>query len=127
MSRAALILEIIATDRTFERVWYRGREVWSGKCIHCNTRLQVQLDGTPISRATVEHILPQTHGGTDALDNVALACARCNHGKGRRHDHKALSDPDLQSLIERLSARRAKRWRAPEQAPGPLRRPPSGH
>ena len=26
----------------------------------------------------VEHILPQAHGGTDALDNLALACHACN-------------------------------------------------
>jgi HNH endonuclease len=26
----------------------------------------------------VEHIIPQSHGGTDDLDNVALACPMCN-------------------------------------------------
>jgi hypothetical protein len=26
----------------------------------------------------VEHILPQAHGGSDDLDNVALACHACN-------------------------------------------------
>ncbi|MCB9677352.1 MAG: HNH endonuclease [Alphaproteobacteria bacterium] len=106
-----MVLAIIATDRTYEKVWYRGREVWSGKCIHCNTRLQVGLDGTPISRATIEHILPRTHGGTDAIENVALACARCNGGKGSRHDHKRLDDPKLQAIITRLQERRRKRWR----------------
>ncbi len=114
MSKARLILDIIATDRTFEQVWYRGREVWSGKCIHCNTRLQVSLDGVPISRATVEHIVPRTHGGDNTLENVALACARCNGGKGSRHDHKRFDDPRLQEIITRLQARRRKRWREPQ-------------
>lgn len=113
MSQARNILAIIATDRTFERVAYRGREVWSGKCIHCNTRLQVSLAGEPISRATVEHILPRHHGGTNDLENLALACARCNHGKGARHDRKPLTDPKLAAMIERLQERRRKRWRAP--------------
>lgn len=44
----------------------------------------VDLNGDPISRATLEHIIPRTHGGTDALENLGLACARCNQGKGSR-------------------------------------------
>jgi 5-methylcytosine-specific restriction endonuclease McrA len=119
MRRTAKILAIIATDRTFEQVLHRGRPVWSGKCIHCNTRLEVALDGTPISRATIEHILPRHHGGTDALENLALACARCNNGKGSRHDHKPLTDPKLAAMIERLQGRRARRWR--DEPPPPPR------
>lgn len=107
------LLAILATDRTFERMLVRGREVWSGKCIHCNTRLNIALDGTPISRATIEHIVPRNHGGTDALENLAIACARCNHEKGRRHDVRGSADPRLQMLIERLQQRRLKRWREP--------------
>jgi 5-methylcytosine-specific restriction endonuclease McrA len=30
----------------------------------------------------VEHILPKKHGGTDDLDNLALACVDCNLHKG---------------------------------------------
>ncbi|MCB9691838.1 MAG: HNH endonuclease [Alphaproteobacteria bacterium] len=108
------MLAIVATDRTFERVSWRGREVWSGKCIHCNTRLQIELDGTPISRATIEHIFPRNHGGTDDIENLALACARCNGGKGSRHDHKPLTDPKLLEMVERLRERRQKRWREPK-------------
>jgi len=105
------LLAIIATDRTFEKVSYRGRTVWSGKCIHCNTRLQLELDGRPISRATVEHIEPRTHGGTNELENLAIACARCNGGKGRKLDVRKRSDPKLTEVIERLQERRRKRWR----------------
>ena len=64
-----------------------------------------------ISRATIEHIFPQTHGGTDAIENLALACSRCNHGKGRRLDQRPLSDPKLQEVIARLRSRRQARWR----------------
>lgn len=108
------ILGIIATDNTFERTEHRGREAWLGKCLHCNAHLLVGLDGEPISRATIEHIVPQTAGGTDALTNLALACARCNHGKGRRHDPHYQRDARAQELVERLLARRRERWRAPE-------------
>jgi hypothetical protein len=30
----------------------------------------------------VDHIMPQKHGGTNALDNLAYACAQCNRFKG---------------------------------------------
>lgn len=106
------VLAIIATDRTFERIDYRGREVWLGKCLHCGGQLLVALDGEPISRATIEHILPQGYGGTDALENLALACARCNHQKGRTHDKRLGTDPRARELVEKLLARRKQRWRA---------------
>ncbi|MFY0580829.1 hypothetical protein ACN28S_47185 [Cystobacter fuscus] len=64
------ILDIVATDATFERTEHRGQEVWLGKCLHCNAYLVIGLDGEPISRATIEHIVPQVHGGTDDLGNL---------------------------------------------------------
>jgi 5-methylcytosine-specific restriction endonuclease McrA len=110
------ILAIVRTDRTFSRVIVREREVWGGKCIHCKGHLYVGLDGKPVSRATIEHIRPRAHGGTDELANLALACARCNHQKGCRLDNRSAGDPDLERMIERLAERRAERWREPEDA-----------
>ena len=107
------ILDIIATDATFERSEFRGHEVWIGKCLHCNTHLIVGLSGEPVSRATIEHIVPQALGGTDALENLALACARCNQGKGKRHDPHYHRDARAQELVQRLLARRRARWRDP--------------
>lgn len=109
-----IVLQIVATDRTFERAEWRGTEVWAGKCIHCGTHLYVALNGRPISRATIEHIVPKTHGGTDALPNLAMACARCNHAKGSRLDGLPLTDPRLATVIATLQERRAKRWRDAE-------------
>ena len=115
MSRAKRrrILDIIATDATFARVEHRGREVWQGKCLHCGAHLVVGVDGEPVSRATIEHIVPRVHGGTDALENLGLACARCNAGKGVRHDRNYLRDPRARELVERLLQRRRERWREP--------------
>jgi 5-methylcytosine-specific restriction endonuclease McrA len=112
-SKRRRILDIIATDRTFARAEHRGGEVWAGKCLHCNTHLYVALDGEPISRATIEHILPRAHGGTDALENLGLACARCNAQKGVRHDARRASDPRAREVIAQLAARRRERWRDP--------------
>lgn len=35
-------------------------------------------------RCTAEHLVPRSNGGTDRLENIAAACARCNHTRHRR-------------------------------------------
>lgn len=119
-NRHRLILDICRTDRTFEladRGAGRRQRVWWGKCIHCNARLVVGLDGRPDRGVTIEHIQPRNHGGTDELENLALACARCNHAKGRRLDARPAGDPALIEMVERLRSRRERRWRDPDEAP----------
>lgn len=111
--RHALLLWCAATDRTFDRAELRGVEVLAGKCIHCNCLVCVDLDGTRQLRATLEHIVPRNHGGTNALDNLAVACGRCNGAKGIRHDNQRWGDPKLMEMIERLQERKRKRLRDP--------------
>lgn len=114
MSRARrLLVWAAATDRTFELADLRGRPVLAGKCIHCNTKLVVDLEGREISQATVEHILPRTHGGDDSLENLAVACARCNGQKGVRLDPRRRDDPTLDRVISLLRERRRERMRPP--------------
>ena len=36
----------------------------------------------PLAALHVEHIIPKTHGGSDDIDNLALACIDCNLHKG---------------------------------------------
>lgn len=106
------LLWAAATDETWRRVEHRGRVVLQGKCIHCNRKLTLSPDGTPGPSATLEHIVPRTHGGTNALDNLAVACRGCNGQKGVRLDVRAFDDPTLQAVIDTLRGRRATRWRA---------------
>ena len=108
-----LLLWCAATDRSFELAEQNGDAVLCGKCIHCNARHVLALDGTPRTRATVEHIVPRNHGGTDELGNLAIACARCNFGKGHRLDARRWDDPTLQRVVATLQARRAERMRPP--------------
>jgi 5-methylcytosine-specific restriction endonuclease McrA len=106
-----LLLAIVATDATFAMSVVRGEPVWVGKCIHCNARLVVRTDGDADGSATIEHIVPRTHGGGDDLANLAVACARCNALKGKRLDHRRREDPTLTRVIDTLRARRLARWR----------------
>jgi 5-methylcytosine-specific restriction endonuclease McrA len=105
------LLWIAATDATFELD--RERRCIEGKCIHCGRKLRLGLDGAPISRATIEHIVARTHDGSDELANLAIACARCNAGKGHRLDVRRPDDPKLIEVQATLQKRRRARWRAP--------------
>lgn len=114
-ARAVLVLELVATDSTFFIMKFpprmshgRDPEKWIGKCIHCNTSLSVSLEGK--TDATIEHIMPLVAGGTCDLQNMALACSRCNNMKGIHHDAKRL-DGRAQEVVDALLLKRAKRWR----------------
>ncbi len=113
--KARLLLEVAASDRTFERKELAGESILEGKCIHCQRKLALRADGTPLNGATLEHIVPKNHGGSDELDNLAIACARCNSEKGLRHDHKRADDPKLREIIERLQERRRERLRTRDE------------
>jgi hypothetical protein len=108
-----LLLWCAATDSTFELARMGDRTVLAGRCIHCTRKLAIDLEGNPLGRETVEHIIPRTHGGTDAIENLAIACSRCNQGKGARLDPRRWEDETLQRVIAGLQARRAERMRSP--------------
>ena len=41
---------------------------------------------------TVDHIVPQAHGGTDHLENLWLLCGACNSSKGTRSQEQFLKE-----------------------------------
>jgi 5-methylcytosine-specific restriction endonuclease McrA len=110
-----LLLAAAESDATFERVWLDGAEAWVGRCIHCGTRVVVPLDARTPASGTLEHIVPRNHGGGDEPENLAVACACCNHSKGRRLDGRHRNDPRLEHVIALLQARRRQRLRAPRE------------
>jgi 5-methylcytosine-specific restriction endonuclease McrA len=103
-------LRIIKSDNTYELTTYRGQSVWVGKCIHCNKKSYIKEDGSFISKLTIEHIIPKYHGGTDDLENIAIACASCNSHKGRTLDFKKRGHPELEKMIKSLQEKRKARW-----------------
>lgn len=54
------------------------RERAGNRCEYC----QLHQSDSPLATLHVEHIVPKKHGGTDDLDNLALACIDCNLHKG---------------------------------------------
>ena len=109
--RRLLLLQCAATDRTWR--WLDDR--WVGKCLHCNRKISLSGDGVSEGNATLEHIMPRNHGGTDDLSNLGIACARCNNQKGKRIDCLPVSDARFQTMIQRLFERKEARLHPPDE------------
>jgi 5-methylcytosine-specific restriction endonuclease McrA len=60
-----------AATRTFVR------QRAGDRCEYC----QRHQDDSPLAPLQIEHIIPKKHGGSDDINNLALACIDCNLGK----------------------------------------------
>ncbi|PZV08039.1 MAG: HNH endonuclease [Leptolyngbya sp.] len=67
------------------------RERASYLCEYCHSPERLSAN-----RFTIDHIIPQSLGGSDDLANLALACRRCNE---RRYNFVAGIDPDTQAIV----------------------------
>jgi 5-methylcytosine-specific restriction endonuclease McrA len=80
------------------------RQRAENRCEYCG----LHEDLSPLAALHVEHIRPKKHGGSNAEDNLALACIDCNLHKGT---NIAGYDPETQVLQmnaeERLQLRMA--------------------
>lgn len=123
-ARLQQILDIVATDNTFEPILAsasayergpHGEIGWKGRCLHCSAAIYVGCGG--LTNATIEHIVPTSAGGSGTdLRNLALACSACNSEKGVRHDPNYGRNPRSTEIIHKLLATRKGRWRVPVQA-----------
>lgn len=95
-----------ATTRDF--VWRRA----SDRCEYCRIH---QID-EPFYRLHVEHIVARQHGGTEALENLALACHHDNDHKG---PNLSGIDP-LSGKVVRLFHPRRQRWSRHFRFDGPV-------
>jgi 5-methylcytosine-specific restriction endonuclease McrA len=78
------------------------RERAGQRCEYCGLD---QAD-SPLASLHIEHIIPRIHGGTDTLDNLALACIDCNLRKG---PNLTGIDPET-NQITKLFHRRQDGW-----------------
>lgn len=72
---------------------------WGWRCYYCAADLR-----RPGVRATLDHRLPRSRGGSDQRANLVPACLACNHAKGcltvsefREHVRRAL--PEWQAML----------------------------
>lgn len=94
------------------------------RCLHCRTPLRFAESGAPLNGATLEHVVPRSWfgrpaareltgglAGPDDARNLALACAACNHAKGRGPDARGPGDARAREVVAAALARRLERWR----------------
>jgi HNH endonuclease len=58
------------------------------------------------NRFTIEHLVPRSLGGSDEVDNLALACRRCNE---RRYNFVTGVDPETQEIVPIFNPR-SQKW-----------------
>lgn len=68
-----------------KRCEHMRRRQWLVRALVTRSRGQCRYCGKAVGRdqITIDHIVPTASGGLDRLDNLVLACARCNREKGR--------------------------------------------
>ena len=71
-----------------------------------------QYCGTTVNRktATLDHVLPVSHGGKSTWENSTTACAPCNAGKGNNKHHVPKQKPHKPSYWELVEKRKALAW-----------------
>jgi len=70
-------------------------------CEYCHSSEEAST-----SQFTIDHLQPKSLGGTDALENLALACHRCNT---RRYNFTTGVDPENDSTVPLFNPR-MHRW-----------------
>ena len=75
------------------------RERAGNRCEYC----RLHQDHSPIATLQIEHVNPRKHGGTDDIENLALACIDCNLSKS---SNIAGRDPQSSGIIALFDPRR---------------------
>ncbi len=70
-------------------------------CEYCHSPERLSAN-----RFTVDHVLPRSLQGSDDIDNLALACRRCNE---RRYNFMTGTDPETQETVQIFNPR-LQRW-----------------
>jgi HNH endonuclease len=89
---------VSVSDRTRQFVRQRAKYL----CEYCHSP-----ERSSSSRFTLDHLIPQSLGGSDELDNLALACRRCNE---RRYNFCTGIDPKTKQEILLFNPRK-QQWR----------------
>lgn len=63
-----------------------------GRCVLCNVA----------PATTIDHIVPRSRGGSDAIANWQGACADCNNRKGSKLPGEVAAPPPRPSKVARL-------------------------
>jgi 5-methylcytosine-specific restriction endonuclease McrA len=72
-------------------------------CQYCGIDIQKR-------QATLDHVLPVSHGGKSVWENCVCACGECNSRKGNNHKIRPKITPRKPSYYELVEKRRKISW-----------------
>ena len=62
-------------------------------CHYCKTECRLSFSNKFKNSATIDHKIPKSKGGTNAPENLVLACNGCNNLKGNRSYDDFIANP----------------------------------
>jgi 5-methylcytosine-specific restriction endonuclease McrA len=79
---------------------------------------ECQYCGTDVSRktATLDHVLPVSHGGKTTFENTTTACADCNANKGNNKKIVPKAKPYKPNYFQLVEKRKKLAWDLPHPA-----------
>ena len=79
---------------------------------------ECQYCGTDVSRktATLDHVLPVSHGGKTTFENTTTACADCNANKGNNKKIVPKAKPYKPNYFQLVEKRKKLQWDVPHPA-----------
>ena len=57
-------------------------EAQNHRCAICFVLTNTKINSR--RQSTIEHVVPQSRGGTDNFNNLVMTCARCNNNRGSK-------------------------------------------
>lgn len=70
-----------------------------GLCEYCGVRTLPGAEDHHPRKATIDHLVPKSAGGSNELPNLVLACRACNQAKGSHNPFE--NDPEMMELLTR--------------------------
>ena len=88
-----------------KRMWRQSiKDKWEHKCAYCGSRHELTLD----------HIIPQSKGGSDFLTNVICCCKKCNNSKSHINWEEWYTEQDF---FTEESRDKIREWMEPKILP----------
>ena len=85
-----LVPAVIRLVKAIRHLW-RKKVPWSKANVHVRDKYICQYcnDPVPRNKATIDHVIPQAHGGKNTWENTVCSCFKCNNYKEDRTPDQA--------------------------------------